>query len=301
MIIRLSSTILLSLVLAAQAAPALRPDPPKACVDCDEWNEPQAAFRLFGNTYYVGTAGLSALLVTSEAGHVLLDGGLPQSAARIDGNVRALGFRTEDVRFILASHAHYDHVGGIAALQRLSGATVAMSAAGVRALANGGPTRDDPQYGIGVQANAFPPVAGARAVADGEVIRVGPLAITAHLTPGHTPGGTSWSWRSCEGERCLDVVYADSLTAVSADGFRFTGGDGHADITTAFRTTIDTIEALDCDIVVSTHPGATGLARKLKRRDEGAGSEAFVEPGGCRAYARAARRNLERRIAEERR
>ncbi|MGE0040774.1 MAG: subclass B3 metallo-beta-lactamase [Vicinamibacterales bacterium] len=300
MMIRLSASILLPLALATQAAPTLRPDPPKACFDCDEWNAAQEGFRLFGNTYYVGTAGLSALLVTSDAGHVLLDGGLPQSAARIDANIRALGFRTEDVRFILASHAHYDHVGGIAALQRLSGATVAMSAAGVRALAGGGPTPDDPQYGIGVEANAFPPVVGARAVADGETIRVGPLAITAHLTPGHTPGGTSWSWRSCEGDRCVDVVYADSLTAVSADGFRFTGGDGRPDITPVFMKSIDTVGALGCDIIVSTHPGATGLARKIARRDAGAGPEAFVDPGGCRAYAAGARRALERRIAEER-
>ena len=125
------------------------------------------------------------------------------------------------------AHAHFDHAGGIAALQRASGAPVAASARGARALAAGGSAPDDPQHAFGAAANGFPPVPSVRGVADGETLRVGPLAITARLTPGHTPGGASWTWRSCEGERCLDVVYADSLTAVSADEFRFSElGDG---------------------------------------------------------------------------
>ena len=155
---------------------------------------------MFGNTYYVGTAGLGAVLVTSAAGHVLLDGALPQSAPRIDASIRKLGFRTEDVRLILNSHAHYDHAGGIAALARQSGATVAASASGARAIETGEPTKDDPQYAFGREANGFPPVEGVRVVADGETLRVGDVAITAHYTPGHTPGATTWTWRSCEKE-----------------------------------------------------------------------------------------------------
>lgn len=294
-----STVLMFALVLLTPSQTALRPDPDKRCDSCDEWNRPIEPFRLFGNTYYVGTAGLSALLVTSADGHVLLDGGLPQSAAVIDRNVRTLGFRTEDVRVILASHEHYDHVGGIAALQRLSGATVLMSAPGVRALAGGGPLPEDPQFGIGVQANAYPPVTHSRAVADREVVTVGPLTMTAHLTPGHTPGGTSWTWRSCEGERCLAIVYADSLTPVSADGFRFTGGAGTPDITPILRAAIARIEQLPCDIIVSTHPGATSLSQRLKHRESG-GADAFVNPDGCRTYAATARINLERRIAQER-
>ena len=129
-----------------------------------------------------------------DKGHILLDGGLPQSAALIDDNIRALGFRTTDVRLIVNSHAHFDHAGGIAALQRRSGARVAASAAGARALAAGEPPADDPQYGLGRQAMAFPKVPQVQAVGDGEVLRVGALALTAHLTPGHTPGSTTWSW-----------------------------------------------------------------------------------------------------------
>ncbi len=297
----LPGLLLLALLTAPQTARVLAPDADKECASCAGWNRPLEPFRIFGNTYYVGTAGLSALLVTSDAGHVLLDGGLPQSAAVIDRNIRVLGFRTEDVRFILASHAHYDHVGGIAALQRFTGATVAMSAPGVRALTAGGPTVDDPQFGIGVAANAFPPVANTRAVADGETIRVGATTITAHLTPGHTPGGTSWTWQNCEGARCLNIVYADSLTSISADGFRFTGGTGQPDLTPGFMRTIDKVASLPCDVIISTHPDSTGLTAKLKPRNSGLGVEAFVDPTGCRSYAENARGALNRRIESEKR
>ena len=286
----------IAVVSTPQVSSVLQPDPDKVCASCAEWNKAREPFRIFGNTFYVGPEGLSSLLVTSDSGHILLDGGLPQSAAVINRNIRALGFRTEDIRLIVASHAHYDHVGGIAALQRATGAVVAMSEPGVRALAAGGLLPDDPQFGMGAAETAFPAVA-ARAVKDGEILRVGSLAITAVLTPGHTPGGTSWTWRSCEGKRCLNVVYADSLTLVSADGFRFTGGGGKPDLTDTFRQTIEKVERLPCDVIVSTHPSATRLADKLKRGDAGA----FIDASGCRQYAASARAALSRRIAEERR
>lgn len=297
-----TSSILVTLCLfLPQASGTLRPDADKQCESCPAWNRHLEPFQIFANSYYVGTAGLSAVLVAGDAGHFLIDGALPQSAVIIDQNIRTLGFRTEDVRFILASHAHYDHVGGIAALQRFTGATVAMSAAGVRALAAGGPTADDPQYGMGIEANAFPKVGNLRAVGDGETLRTGRLKVTAHLTPGHTPGGTTWTWQSCEGTRCLNMVYADSLTAVSSDGFRFTGGNGRPDVTPAFLRTIDKVASLPCDVIISTHPGATGLTAKLKARAGGAGVAAFMDPAGCRAYADNARTALLRRIDQERR
>ena len=145
-------------LLASFAAPSPRPfvaDAPKSCASCAEWNAPREPYRVHGNTYYVGTAGLSAILITSEAGHVLIDGGLPQSAPLIDASIRTLGFRTEDVRLILNSHAHYDHAGGIAALQRASGAAVA--AGGAAALRSGGPPPDDPQFAIGARGQQLPP------------------------------------------------------------------------------------------------------------------------------------------------
>ena len=286
-------------VALAQPQHALRPDPPIPCYDCEEWNAPREPFRLFGNTYYVGVGGLSAVLVTSRDGLVLLDGGLPQTAPRIDASIRKLGFKTEEIRLIVNSHAHFDHAGGIAALQRVSGAEVAASAAGARALERGEPTDDDPQYALGRKINAFPVVKKVRVVADGETLRVGEVAITAHVTPGHTPGSTTWTWRSCEADRCRDFVYADSLNPVSAPGFRFSGGGGRPSLVDAFRRSIATVAQLPCDVIVSVHPSFTDLDRKLKQRGAKPGVDPFVDPKGCRSYAADAGKRLDARLAEE--
>ena len=277
----------------------LQLDPPKKCFDCAEWNARREPFRIFGNTYYVGVAGLSVLLVATDAGLILFDGALPQSVPLIDAGIRKLGLRTADVKFILNSHAHYDHSGGIAALQRASGAQVVASAAGARALERGEPTPDDPQYALGRQANEFPAIAKVRAVTDGEALKLGGVTVTAHMTPGHTPGSTTWTWRSCEGERCLNVVYADSLTAVSADGFRFTGEQGRPGIAELFRQSIEKVRALPCDIIVSTHPSATDLEGRIGRRKAGGARDPLIDPEGCRVYADGALKRLDARIAEE--
>jgi metallo-beta-lactamase class B len=297
--VMLAESLLVPVGAMATGRKALKADPAKACESCAAWNAPHEPFRVFGNTYYVGLAGLSSVLVASDKGLILLDGALPQSAPLIDANIRKLGFRTEDVRLIVNSHAHYDHAGGIAALQRFSGATVAASAAGARAIEGGGPPADDPQYAFGREANGFPPVKRVRVVADGEVLRVGELAITAHLTPGHTPGSTTWTWRSCEGPRCLDVVYADSLNPVSAPAFRFTGDGARPDISGTFRRSISTVAGLRCDILLAVHPSFAGMDEKLKRRREQPASEPFVDPSACRTYAADATKRLDERVTEE--
>jgi metallo-beta-lactamase class B len=285
---------------SAEGRPALTADPPRKCDQCDEWNAAQEPFRVFGNTYYVGVAGLSSVLLVSDTGLILLDGGLPQSAPLIDASIRKLGFRTEDVRLIVNSHAHFDHAGGIAALQRASGAQVAASASGARAIEKGQPPAEDPQHGFG-SGGYFPSVKEVRVVADGETLRVGDLAVTAHLTPGHTPGSTSWTWRSCEGPRCLDIVYADSLNPVLAPGFRFTGDATHPSIEAAFRRSIATVASLPCDIMLAVHPGYSGMEKKLRRRQEQPPREPFVDPAACRVYAADATKRLDQRVAEERR
>jgi len=287
-----------ALSAAAQGA-GLQVDSPKACDACDEWNVPHEPFRVFGNTYYVGVAGLSAVLIASEEGLILLDGGLPQSAPLIDASIRKLGFRTEDVRLILNSHAHYDHAGGIAALQRASGATVAASTPGAHAIEQGGAAPDDPQYAFGREANGYPPVDSVRVVADGETLRVGDLGVTAHYTPGHTPGATTWSWRSCEKDVCLDVVYADSLNAVSAPGFRFSGDASHASLVASFERSIDVVAGLPCDILLALHPGFSRMHEALRRRGTSRDAAPVKDPGACRAYADGARQRLKARVAEE--
>lgn len=267
------------------------------CDRCPQWNAPLDPFRIFGNTYYVGTAGLSSVLITSGGapgarGHILLDGGLPQSAEEIDRHIRRLGFRTEDVRLIVNSHTHYDHAGGIHALQHASGAVVAASPSGAQALRQGTPTTDDPQYGFHGE---FPRVPKVRVIRDGETLRVGPLGITAHFTPGHTPGSTTWTWQSCEGARCLNIVYADSLNAVVGPGFTYSSDPARV---ARFRASIAAVGALPCDVIVSVHPDFTDLAGKLARLAAG-DADAFVNPQGCREYAESSARLLDRQLAAE--
>lgn len=272
---------------------------PAQCERCAKWNEPVAPFKVYGNTYYVGVRGMSSLLVATSGGLILLDGDLPQSASLIEANMRTLGFKVEDVRLILTSHAHFDHVGGVAALQRDSGAQVAASPSTAEALRLGQAVADDPQAGY-IDGARFPPVtASVRVVQDGEVLKLGDTAVTAHWTPGHTPGSTSWSWKSCEGQRCLDVVYADSLTPVAAPGYRYTGGKDHPDVTARFRASIDKVAALPCDIIVTTHPEFGHLWDKLEARRRGVEPDPLVAPEGCRVLADSMSKGLDERIAEE--
>lgn len=292
----LPAVLAAALLPAAQSTRALRPDPPHACDNCEEMNRPREPFRVFGNTYYVGVNDISSVLITNGRESILLDGGLTQSAALIDANIRKLGFKTEDIRLILNSHAHYDHAGGIAALQRVSGAAVAASAAGAKAIERGDPTEDDPQFPLGRKVNGFPPVAGVRQVKNGETVRVGDLAVTAHLTPGHTPGSTTWTWKSCEGTRCYNIVYADSLNSVSAPDFRFSQ---NASVVSAFRASIASVAALPCDIILAVHPSAADMDGKLQRRASHPAADPFVTPDGCRTYAEQAGKRLDARIAEE--
>jgi metallo-beta-lactamase class B len=290
-------TALLVLLFSFAQAPRFLSDPPHKCDSCDEWNKPREPFKVFGNTYFVGTDGLSSILIAGDAGLILLDGGLEQSAALIDANIRKLGFRTQDVRLIVNSHGHYDHAGGIAALQRASRAAVAASPSGASALQRGENTEDDPQYGFGRAANGFAPVENVQEIRDNEVLRVGNIEITAVFTPGHTPGSTTWTWKACEGLKCLDIVYADSLSAISAPGFKYTA---EAERVNLFKRSITRIAELPCDIVISTHPSATNLDAKIKKRAEmkEADPDPFVDHG-CKALAATAMKGLDARIAEE--
>lgn len=260
-----------------------------------EWNAPQAPFRVYGSTYYVGTYGLSAVLLADPAGLVLIDGDLPESAPQIAAHIRALGFRVEDVRYILNSHAHFDHAGGIAELQRLSGAQVVASTSGAFEMEHGGADPEDPQAGI---APVFPAVRNVRVIADGDAVTLGALRVTAHYTPGHTPGSTSWTWDACEAERCEHVVYADSLTAISADGYRF-GDPGHPQRAADFRRAIAVVAELPCDILLTPHPSASSLWERLDARTRGQRPDPLIDANACRAYAATALKNFEARLARE--
>ena len=266
------------------------------CSHCVEWNAPQAPFRIYGNTYYIGPHGLSSILITSDKGHVLIDGALPESVSQITHNVRSLGFRIEDIKLIVNSHVHFDHAGGIAELQRLSGTRVVASKWSADVLAKTAIGRGDPQFTI---TRPIALVKNVKTLSDGETFLVGPITVTAHLTPGHTPGGTSWTWQSCEGGRCLNLVYADSLTPVSADGFKFTHNSEYPNAIQDFQKSFAFLRSTACDILISTHPDASGLWNRLAAREKGAKPDPMIDSSACREYAQNAEESLRKRIAVE--
>jgi len=281
----------LLLAMSVVAAPGQRT---ASCSQCAEWNTAQAPFRIFGNTYYVGPHGLSSVLITSPGGHVLIDGDLPESAALIAKNIRSLGFRLEDVKLIVNSHVHSDHAGGIAELQRQTGARVVASEWSAVVLKKGGVGKGDPQFGV------LRPIAAVKNVStfrDGEGIQVGNIEMTPHLTPGHTPGGTSWTWKACEGTECRDMVYADSLNPVSAPRFRFSRDypDAHVDFERSFAF----FESVPCDILITAHPEASNLWERVAQRQKGVHPDPMADTGACRAYAAIGREKLRQRLASE--
>src|SRR5690606_30203416 len=156
-------------------------------------------------------------------------------------------------------------------------------------IACGASDESDPQFG---ELDEFAPVADVRLLADDGVVRAGALELQAVATPGHSVGGTSWTWRSCEGQDCRQIVYGDSLTAVSADGYRF--GD-HPDALARLRQSFAAVAALDCDILVTPHPSASALWTRLGPD----ASRPLVDEGACRAYAEAGATRLEQRLARE--
>ena len=260
-----------------------------------EWEGAQDPFQLYGNSYYVGTAGLSSVLITSPAGHILIDGASPKAAVQIAAHIRQLGFKLEDIRYILTSHEHYDHVGGVAELQRLSGATVLTSPAAKPVLETGKADKGDPQF---ANLPDMAPVASVRSVRDGESVELGTLSVKAHYTPGHTQGGLSWTWQAFEHGRAMNMVYADSLTALGAGTFRYSGNTVYPNAKRDIERSIARVAALPCDILVTAHPDASGLLEKQVKQKQ-LGNAAFVNPGACVAYADAGRERLAKTLAEE--
>lgn len=257
------------------------------------WVQPQKPFRIYGNTYYVGSHGLSAILITSPKGLVLIDGTLPENASMIESNIRALGFRVQDIKLILNSHAHGDHAGAIAALAHDSGAQVAASTKSANMMERGGDDADDPQHGM---ASFYPKVSKVRILADGETVHVGPLALQMHPMPGHTPGSTGWTWRSCEDNRCLSMVYADSITLLSTDDYRYTD-PVHPERVAGYRQMLTMLAALPCDILLTPHP-RDGFFEKAASIAPGKPNP-LVDTQACKAYASEGQQNLVERIRKE--
>jgi metallo-beta-lactamase class B len=256
------------------------------CKDWDDWDTPAPPVRIHGNTYLVGTCGISAILIAGSDGHILIDGGTELGAGIVARNIRRLGFRVEDVKILLHSHEHFDHVGGIGRLQQVSGALLMASPAAAAVFQTGAAGPGDPQAGM------HKPFASARVdriLRDGETVRLGNLGLVAVATPGHTPGALSWHWGSCDGGICRRIVYADSLSPISRDDYRFSD---HVAYVEAYRAGLSKLAALECDILLTPHPSASGMVARL-------GRASMEDRDACRDFATSVGEALDERLAKE--
>jgi metallo-beta-lactamase class B len=234
------------------------------------WTQPIAPFHIVGNIYYVGTAGLAAYLFTSPNGLILLDATLRENADQIEHNIVALGYRLGDVKILLNSHAHYDHAGGLRQLKQDTGAQLLASAGDRGALESGAPPSDT-SYGL----MPIPPVKVDRTLVDGEPVHLGSILLIPLITPGHTPGCTSWATTAFENGNPLRVLIPCSLTVA---GNKLVGNKGYAGIVTDFRRSFRRFRQLDADVVLSVHPELTDVIGRA-RRAAGGTPDAFLMPG----------------------
>ena len=280
--------LLAALLLPCTMAPAAN----AGSIDIDSsWTAPQEPFRIYGNTWHVGPRGLGVFLITAPTGHVLIDGGVPGGAQLIEANIRKLGIELHDIKWILNTHAHFDHAGDIAQLARDTGAEVIAGAADTALLARGG--LRDPQY---ADRFPFPPVQATRTVHDGERLQLGDLVFTAHATPGHTQGNTTWAWESCEGSRCLRVVDIGSL---SAPTYKLVGFAGASELVQDYERSFAKLAALPCDIALAPHPSMVEFWERAAKRDQGK-ADALIDSTLCRGYAKDARESFEEELAKQR-
>ena len=251
------------------------------------WNRPAEPFRVAGNVYHVGTEALGAFLIATPEGHVLIDGALPESADQIAANIRRLGYRVEDVKYLLISHAHMDHAGGLARLKALSGARLLASAGDAPELAAGK---------VGYRDSFdFPPVEVDRVIADGERLRIGGTTLTAHVTPGHTKGCTSWSARIEHERRPLDVIFACSLTVA---GQPLVDDAGYPEAAADFRASFEKLKRLKADVYVTFHSGFFDMEAKRERQAAGE-PDAFIDPAELARRVAAAEQAFEKDYARQ--
>lgn len=267
--------------------PATIAEHARACGGKEGWGDPAPPVRIYGNLYDVGSCGITVLLLAGDAGHVVIDGGPADVAPQVIANIARLGFAPRDVRWIVSSHEHFDHAAGLAELKQNTGAKVAARAPAAKVFESGKADEEDPQAG---SLPGFAPLRVDRVIEDGGLIAVGNLRLTAHATPGHSPGSTSWTFAGCEGRNCRTVAYLDSATSISADGYRFTD---HPEYVAAFRNALDRMATLPCEILVTPHPSASALFERL------AGQKPLVDPQACERYAKAGAERLDKRLVAE--
>lgn len=249
-------------------------------------------FRIAGNLYYVGANDVASFLITGPEGHVLIDGGYPGTAPMIEASIAKLGFRIRDVKVLLNSEPHLDHAGGLAALQQASGAELWASAPSAHTIETGG---DDPDILLPLRVLmwmrviGYPPARVDHRVRDGDTVRVGPIALVAHITGGHTRGCTTWTFPVRDGDRVLNVVSACSLVML--------GGSRYPEQRADFERTFRVLRGLPADIWVTSHARLWDRYRKFVARDTARDPAApFIDPAGYRAYIDSGEARLRRGV-----
>lgn len=257
------------------------------CEGKEDFSSPAPPARIFGNVWYVGSCTVSVLLITGPQGHILVDAGMEDAVPSVLANIHKLGFDPNDIRWIVTSHEHFDHVGGLAALAKATGAKVAALPAAARIIRSGKVSPADPQV---QEIHGFTPAKVDLVINSGQQVRVGPVRLTAVATPGHTEGSTTWTWQSCEGTDCRKFTYADSISALPLGTYRFAH---HPDRVAMFRRTFDKVAAMDCGILLTPHPGASAMFERM------AGQKRLDDPAACKAYADGARKRLDKALEQK--
>lgn len=288
--------IALLAALASSFVPVQNPPSGAASqrLDTSTWNDYEAPFRLAGPIYYVGTRHLAVFLVASPQGHILVDGGMPDTAPVIEKSIRQLGFKPEDIRILLTTQAHFDHVGSHAHFKKLSGAMVQAMAGDETLLRDGG--KSDYLFGASREFH-FPPVTVDRVLKDGDIVTVGGVRITARHTPGHTPGSASYEMTVRDGGRDYRVVFAASTTV--NPGTRLVKDPSYPGILDDFRRTFTVLQSLEPDIFVSGHASFFDLQKKRARITSENPAQAFVDSDGYRTLIAQRQKEFEALVAKE--
>lgn len=254
-----------------------------------DWATPQRPFRIAGNLYYVGSRDLASYLIVTSAGDILINANLATSPPQIRTSVRALGFHWKDIKILLNSHAHFDHAGGSAEVLRETRAQFMVMDSDVKVVESGGATDFD-------HLPTYPPAHVDRILHDGDSVRLGGTVLTAHKTPGHTRGCTTWTLQvKSRNGRTLNVIIVGGVAALS--DYRLVATPGHPasypGIARDFAHTFATLKALPCDIFLGAHGSYFGLQEKLAKLPT-EGPSVWIDPAGYRHFINESQQDFER-------
>jgi metallo-beta-lactamase class B len=243
-----------------------------------DWTQPFPPHRVIGNLYYVGSQGLASYLITTPQGHILINSSLESSVPLIRESVEKLGFHFSDVKILLISHAHFDHCAGSAAIKELTGAKYMVMDADVPEIEAGG--KGNFQYGDSPRSR-YQPTKVDRVLHDGDEVKLGDAVLTAHLTPGHTKGTTTWTMKAKEGDKTYNVVIIGSPN-VNA-GYQLVNNALYPQIASDYERMFRILKSLPCDVFLGAHGNYYGMEAKYARMKEGAANP-FIDPEGYKSY-----------------